>query len=474
MSDWTLQALLATWVLAALALSLLYRSLRVPTIGLVFAYLVNLAVLHWMAALVHSLPWYTSPHAGQVHRGFEQATYGVLALTAGTMVWLLLAPRSAGFGRSASTVPAGVTRVTQLSRSYVWIGLTSYLFLIPSLGQVPTVGALLSAAWNLFAVGVALGCREASDRRRWAALAAWLTLAFLTPALTIVTQGFLGYGAQVLILVMVFLTATIRHRWRWGLVSAALIYPALSFYVGYMSQRDYLRQSVWGGDPLSARVHRLYQTARNTEAFDLTNLTHLQRIDTRLNQNQLVGACVDYLGSGNHPYAAGETIWYGVIALVPRILWPAKPVVAGSMGLVGEYTGLRFAPGTSVGIGQVMEFYMNFGTGGVILGFFCLGLVLAAFDQGAAVPLFRGDVARFASRFLPGMALLQAGGSLVEVTSSAAAGAATAYLVNRHLLPMLGVHSFATEKPRASVRYLQPPLRSRGVLGVRQKPRVVR
>ncbi len=47
---------------------------------------------------------------------------------------------------------------------------------------------------------------------------------------------------------------------------------------------------------------------------------------------------------------------------IPRALWPNKPVVGGSGDLVSTYTGIRFADGTSVGIGQVLESFVNFGT----------------------------------------------------------------------------------------------------------------
>jgi len=433
MSDWSLPALLIAWLVATGVVFAVYRLLRLPTSGLVFAYIASLALIHWTGAMLYALPWYGGPQSEQVYSGFRQATYGLLSLVVGVVACLAVTRPS----KTRRPKPPETT--STLPWAYVVIGITSYLVLIPLLGSVPTLSAVLVAAWNLFAIGIALQCRRASEQRRWTALVSWLAVVFLTPALTIVTQGFLGFGVQVLIVVIVFLATTTTRRWRWMIASLLLVYPALSFYVAYMAQRDVLRQSVWGGDPMTRRIVRLYDTVRSVEPFDITNAAHLQPIDGRLNQNQLVGACVEYLDNRAHPYADGETLWYGIVALVPRIMWAEKPVVAGSMGLVSKYTGLTFGAGTSVGIGQVMEFYMNFGTPGVVIGFLLFGIVVAAFDRAAGSRLQAGDVAGFAARFLPGMALLQAGGSMVEITSSIAAGAVTAYIVNTHVLPALGV-----------------------------------
>ena len=50
---------------------------------------------------------------------------------------------------------------------------------------------------------------------------------------------------------------------------------------------------------------------------------------------------------------------------------------AGGGGtIVQDFTGIEFADGTSVGAGQVLEFYVNFGTWGVIGGFLLFGWLI--------------------------------------------------------------------------------------------------
>jgi hypothetical protein len=104
---------------------------------------------------------------------------------------------------------------------------------------------------------------------------------------------------------------------------------------------------------------------------------------------------------------------------------------------VSEYTGLSFAEFTSVGVGQVMEFYINFGRPGVLIGFACLGVLLRTVDFNAARCLLRKQYADFAFWYLPGLAFMQTGGSLVEISGTCATSAVLALLTNKIGLPMV-------------------------------------
>ncbi|MBK8233258.1 MAG: hypothetical protein IPK72_22460 [Candidatus Eisenbacteria bacterium] len=192
------------------------------------------------------------------------------------------------------------------------------------------------------------------------------------------------------------------------------------------------------------------------ELFDPRRTEHLDRIHLRLNQNELVGRSVDMIVSGGINAARGETLVMAVAAMVPRIIWRDKPVVAGSMDIVGDYTGLVFAEGTSVGIGQVMEFYINFGNVGVLVGFVIFGSLLRIFDVIAASYLRNGDWVRFILWFVPGMGMLQAGGSMIEVTSTVVSALAFCLMINNYLLPW-----FVTLRTRRARRH-RNPARGRG------------
>src|SRR5262249_39842061 len=127
------------------------------------------------------------------------------------------------------------------------------------------------------------------------------------------------------------------------------------------------------------------------EIIDFHNPRHLRSIDGRLNQNYLLGRAMETLERGGQRYAGGATLYEAMLALVPRMIWSEKPVRAGSPDIVSRYTRIKFAAGTSVGVGQVMEFYINFGTAGVIAGFFLIGVLLTILDSIAAIRLRVGD-----------------------------------------------------------------------------------
>ena len=96
-------------------------------------------------------------------------------------------------------------------------------------------------------------------------------------------------------------------------------------------------------------------------------------------------------------------------------------------------------------MGQVMEFYISFGQSGVIGGFLIIGLLVGLVDRLACRKLLAGDYQEFGLLFLPGLALLQVGGNLVEVTTSAAAAAVFMVLMRQVNVPtyrtMAGSHN---------------------------------
>jgi hypothetical protein len=250
------------------------------------------------------------------------------------------------------------------------------------------------------------------------------------PAITVLTQGFLGYGTMALALVLVFVAHFVRPRALLVICYLLIGYVGLSFYTAYMRDRTEIRAEVWGGKPLSDRLDQFAETVRTIEWFDPTDRQHLKSVDGRLNQNALVGAAVVHL-SHSSDFAHGETIWQAILGFIPRAVWPNKPVSGGSGDLVSRFTGLHFGEGTSVGIGPVMEFYANFGTWGIVIGFLILGGALSLLDYLARDCLIRGDWQGFALRFLVGGTFLQVSGSLVAISTSAMGALVVAVIVKR-------------------------------------------
>jgi len=423
-----LPELLLYWMVLMAILAAVRRRWRMPGVGLTFAYLLNLSLIHLVGAAIYILPAYQSHDPRLTELGFQQSVYGVAAFLVGGIVITPLVikkgllPRATGTHRPDSRLP----------KAYIAVGAVSFFLMSTFVSRVPTASAIVASGTQLVLAGFALCCWQAWRDRDVRRLVFWLVMALSMPLMTLLTHGFLSYGATALLTLLIFASTLVQSPWRVSLAGALVVYLGLSVYVSYMRDRDEIRASVWGRESVSDRVDHLLDTATSIELFDPAEPLHLQRIDSRLNQNMLVGATVNQL-SQTDGYARGETFWDALLALVPRALWPEKPIRAGSGDLVTRFTGIDFAEGTSVGIGQVMEFYANFGTAGVVIGFLVMGVLVTALDWQAAERLARSDMHGFVLWFLPGVALLQVGGQLVELTASAAASLIVALLVNKYL-----------------------------------------
>ena len=87
----------------------------------------------------------------------------------------------------------------------------------------------------------------------------------------------------------------------------------------------------------------------------------------------------------------------------------------GGGNVVSEYTGIIFSEGTSVGIGPIMEFYINFGQMGLVLGALFTGLLMGYCDGRAGASLARGDGWGGARWYLLGFPLVNALASFAEI-----------------------------------------------------------
>jgi len=418
------------WVAAAAAIFIFRWKHRDTSVGLVFAYLCNFAILHWVGAAIYLRSWFGGSDPDATRLGLVESTYAMLALAFGSLV---LAPRVIRRFRIGHSTAMSHAVHRDLPAAFLLLGLTSYLLFSGDLGRLPSMSAVSAVSQQFIVVGICLLCRGAWERRDILSVLAYLGAGLLLPFFTIVSQGFLGFGAMACFTILCFLSGMIRSQWRFVAATLVMAMLFLSLYVSYMRDRKEIRQAVWGGQSMQKRLGRVYSMVTTLEWFDPFNDDHLRRIDSRLNQNYLVGRAVEYL-SVSDSYANGETIADAAIALVPRAIWPDKPVRAGSGNLVSRFTGMTFAEGTSVGIGQVMEWYVNFGRAGILFWFVFVGVLLTVADTMAGIKLRSGDWLSFTMWYVPSLAVLNIGGSLVEVAGTAGASMVVVTLTNKVFL----------------------------------------
>jgi hypothetical protein len=252
----------------------------------------------------------------------------------------------------------------------------------------------------------------------------------LIPIVILMNQGFMSYGVLAMSIILLFIAQFYRPRWAIAALLLASAYPGLTVYVTYMRDRNDIRAAVWGGQEVSGRLARVWETATTVEFFNLKDPDHLARIDGRLNQATLVGEAVDNL-SLTDDFAHGSSIKDALLAFIPRLIWPGKPQTGGSGDLASRFTGKEFAVGTSVGVGPVLEFYGNFGTWGVVVGFAFLGMLIRSLDICAGTALWNASWGQFALFYLVGISCLNVAGSLVEVSAGSAASFVVATMVRR-------------------------------------------
>ncbi|WP_392534634.1 hypothetical protein [Nostoc sp. C117] len=428
---------LCIWVVVV---SLVIRSQwnkRLPSVGLPTIYLLQLSILHWFGAMIYAFPWYNPKSLYLISQkitltttaiGFTQSVYGVIGFGVGTVI---LAPIVEKIVKPSRRLYVPKQPNLKFPNNYILLGVFFYFVLGPILGRIPSISVLVNSGFVMLSTGLCLACWKAWYTRDKRALIKWLLISCCIPFVTILGSGFAGFGVMAVVPVLIFVFTFYRPRWKSIILLLLFLLLGLSFYTNYFRDRNLIRAQVWGGKGFESRIEQLQQTASNLEFFDPYKQAHLELIDGRLNLNPQVGESVRYITSGQIDYANGETFLEAAVAVIPRILWPGKPANGGSGDIVSRYTGVKFSEGTSVGVGNVLEFYLNFGTPGVILGFAVLGTVLRVIDITAAKKLLFGDWEGFSFWFLPGLALISPGGSLTEIVGAVAGSVVLVYLINK-------------------------------------------
>lgn len=388
--------------------------------GLPIAYLFSLLLIHIPGAFAHIAGRDFLLNSDLVELAMRFTAFGSICFVAG--VWL--ARRSVPRG---STSPA-------VDRLHFWwfclIGGWACIYGLSPLYEIPSVSAAVEKGGAIWMLGVMLGLRAACRRTDLKRIGIWIGALMVYPVLMLLLGGFLSYGSAAIIIVCAALTISTRRHWHVLVGIIVFTFVSLSIFVNYFQHRDEIRDQVWGGAPLEVRINSVIDTGRDFQWFDPNNQHHLIALDKRLNQNYFVGLAARRIEQGQVNYLEGESVWEGLQALVPRAFWPEKPVYAGSPQIVSKMTGLRLSSNTSFGVGNVMEFQINFGITGVVVGFLVLGWLIGMLDLKAAIAEQRGQLGTVIFLFLPCVALIQPNGSLVELFSGSAAALVGAFVWN--------------------------------------------
>lgn len=406
----------APWILICLAayvwLAWLLRRDRL-SLGLPLAYLTGLLLIHVPGAAIPLFSDTFDFNNEVVEIGIRLTAIASLCFVAGILVARFLSKRR----------PVYVYAERREFWHFCLIGGLIVAFGLGFLGDMASLRSAVDRGSALWILGALCGLRLALNRMNFRAMASWAVATMVYPVFILLLGGFMSYGSAAVINVAAALMVSARNALKLIVVGTLSAYLGLTVFVNYFQHRTAYRDVAWSDAGFDDRVDAAIDMFSNFHWFDPYDDQQLNALDKRLNQNYFVGLAALRLQQEQVHYLYGRSIWEGVMALVPRALWPDKPVYGGSGTIVADMTGLQLDENTSWGVGNVMEFDINFGTPGVAVGFLILGFLLGWLDRKAAYADASDDLGKLLLFFLVGVALIQPGGSIVEITGGAAAAA---------------------------------------------------
>lgn len=391
------------------------RMTRRPLFGLALVYYFQQFLNYVLVTCLYWLDQHNGPVDTQLVVGFQKVAASNISFAIGFLLGAAMVHPTA----TSSYWESG------LRRDVNWIfklGLIATFVLVPLFGSIPSFGAAVGHVSGLFVVGIGLVCYLSVRDRNIVKATSVLCLSAVTfPLAGILQGGFIGFGVSSVILI--FSIFAMRFRPTWLLVPLAILmcYLGTSVFVAYLHGRNDIRAAVWGNETYAERIRVVRDVASNFEWFDYRNTNHVAAVNVRLNQTSLVGAAAVQLEAGHIDYAKGSTIVQAAIGIIPRAIWPTKPLSAGGSALVSKFTGQIFGEWTSVGVGPILELYINFDDLGLLIGSVLLGVILGQLDARAGAAAVRGKGWSCARWFLLGIPFTHALTSIGEVVMSVSA-----------------------------------------------------
>ena len=387
------------------------------SLGLPVAYLLALFLIHVPGAFAYLVSGDLLEHSDFTETGIIFTAIGSSFFVLGVKIAHLGVARA-----SIDSLPNDV-RFWRFCTLGGWL----LLLIFNWLRSIPSLAAIIDQAGSIWMLGVLLGLRVAVQRRDYFKAGAWIIIMCLFPAMTILLSGFISYASVTILIVCSGSIITFKNYWRAIITTLVAFVLGLNIFIAYFSARDQIRAVVWTGADMGARIDAVVDAAKNIQWFDRRNPEHLRAFDLRLNQNYFVGVSAARIEQGSADFLYGRSVWQSLLALIPRAIWTEKTVFGGSPEIVMEMTGLTLSRTTAWGVGNVMEFYINFGIPGLIGGFLLLGYVIGFFDRKAATALLRGKMGEAIIFFMPTVGLIIPERSMVEMAGGALGGLIAAY-----------------------------------------------
>jgi hypothetical protein len=257
-------------------------------------------------------------------------------------------------------------------RAVAWAAFAAHLAyqFTPALQQVPSIGHFFHPlGWMAIGLLYLMWLQESLPRVH--------ALAFLGLALPVELLGRLASGALYeFFVVVVFLSLIywqVRRRVPWAVLAAAtvcfvLLNDVKFEYRGRVSLAELEATDVWTkvttlAEVVTEQYGDLQRGPADAAVSSVNRIGHI-----------VVFAYVLETTPETVPYWGGETYTFLLASVIPRFLWPEKPE-AGFGNEFGRRYGFLHSRNfdTTINVPWLAEFYMNFGTAGVIVGMALVG-----------------------------------------------------------------------------------------------------
>ena len=430
---------------AAFFILVWHSRLTTVSLGLPIAYLFSLLFQYLPGAFAHLVGGNFFADSTATEIGLRLTTIGTVFFVIGVMV----AQRGSQVGKTKLLwkfdAKSSAMALYCLFGGWIMLVVTVFLHAIPSLG------AAIEKSSTIWIFGVLIGFLIAVRQGRYFNAGVWLAALSAYPLYVLIWAGFLSFGSTSVFVVFSALLISLKSHLRAYVSVLVFSLLCLLVFMSYHQNRNDFREAVWGGAGLDQRVSSANKIITGLTWFDSLNADQLNSLDERMNQCEFVGLAAQNIASGGVSFLHGRSIWEGLQALVPRVIWPEKPIFAGSSQFVREFCGKEVNETTSYGVGQVMELYINFGIPSLVVGFFLFGLAYGWVDRKAAAAVQTGNFATALFWFLPAVGMNAPLASIAEVMGNVAAAviAGIAYL---YVFRMLGFNASATRGKSEFVR----------------------
>ena len=325
--------------------------------------------------------------------------------------------------------------------TFPWVT-PGFIYFTLTLGTIATVAipfvlfsvATVGTAVNLLASWLKIGliASVVLFKVRGNAKPMLIALALFAPAAAInaLRSGFSPFSVDVIVCVALIATCLNRVTVFSFIKVIVVLIPFLYLMFAWLASRNLIRSGQLEQFSLGEKATRFADAfvdeLHNVEftPYDIQELL-FERIDMTDLLAQEAG--FEESAPGDDQYRYGGTYLDGAFALVPRVLWPEKPLVAGYADFVGEYTGTTRDDSTSIGVPEQFELYANGGPPFVVVGMFLLTYLCARLER--FIASYRGSL----HVLMPSLMFLMAFHNGVEqimlVLASAVAGAASSFVI---------------------------------------------